>query len=280
MAATRAVSAEILDVLARSTIADNRLVLTQQLDRDAYLAVDKIIKAVGGKWSRSAKAHVFPGDAAAALEPVLLTGTVTDIRKQYDAFYTPLAVAEQVIDYVDKPPYGYAGSNDGFRTSLAGCMVLEPSAGDGALARAIAARGARVDAYELRDITWPDLTPAGSATIDGQPAAYAACGELRLFTGVDFLNVIPSREYDRVVMNPPFSNQQDMIHVRHAANFVVPGGRLVAVMSPAFMFRTTRVAVEFREWLDDQDRHITHLPDGAFKVSGTGVRTVILTVDL
>ena len=36
--------------------------------------------------------------------------------------------------------------------------------------------------------------------------------------------------YDRIIMNPPFSNRQDAEHVRHAYDLLKPNGRIVAIM--------------------------------------------------
>jgi predicted RNA methylase len=269
--ATRPVPDIVIDVLNRSTTVDNRLDLPEQLDRKEYDAIKKVINAVGGKWNRSAGTHLWPAgvDVATVIEPVLLTGKVTDERKLYDAFYTPADIAKQVIDAAEIWP---------------GQLVLEPSAGMGALALPAAHAGAEVVAYELRPLTWVEhgLSPLKINDDVTAEAGHIGGGDghITLHTGVDFLTVDRDPVYDRVVMNPPFSNQADMRHVRHAARFVTPGGRLVAIMSPSFMFRTTKVASDFRDWLDEHPHDITALPDGAFKPAGTGVRTDLLTVDL
>lgn len=57
------------------------VVITQQLDRKAYLAVNKALEACGGAWSRKAKAHVFTVDPTPAIEHALphVTPTQLDI---------------------------------------------------------------------------------------------------------------------------------------------------------------------------------------------------------
>ena len=66
------------DVLAAlSTLeypAQNRAVLTEQLERATYVRVDKALQALGGKWNRGAKAHVFPGDARERVDAAITTG--------------------------------------------------------------------------------------------------------------------------------------------------------------------------------------------------------------
>ena len=42
--------------------------------------------------------------------------------------------------------------------------------------------------------------------------------------------------YDRIIMNPPFSNRQDAEHVRHAYELLRPNGRIVAIMGEGVFF--------------------------------------------
>ena len=37
-------------------------------------------------------------------------------------------------------------------------------------------------------------------------------------------------KFDRIVMNPPFSEGRAVVHVKHAASMMASGGRLVAIM--------------------------------------------------
>jgi hypothetical protein len=46
--------------LAKCDVSRNHLTLTGQLDRPTYVAVNKILDLMGGKWNRGAKAHVSP----------------------------------------------------------------------------------------------------------------------------------------------------------------------------------------------------------------------------
>jgi predicted RNA methylase len=252
-----------LTILRRSTAEGDLLSLPdEQLDRDAYLAVAKITAKGGGKWNRSRKGIVFAkGDAEDWLEQVLLTGHVSDERRQFDIFYTPPDVVKQVIDHAGIPDY---------------CRVLEPSAGEGALALAAAraAEGVLVDAIEIRSDTsdwWEaeQLLPGG-----------IAAGGVRMNRPADFLAVVPDPQalFDRVVMNPPFSRQQDMAHVIHAHRFLRPGGRLVAVMSPAWRTRTSRQADTFRSYYAEHGLDDVDLPDDAFASAGTRVRTTIVVL--
>src|SRR5690606_5547682 len=68
----------------------------------------------------------------------------------------------------------------------------------------------------------------------------------------DFL-LQPILQVDRVVMNPPFSKQQDIDHIYHAFKFLKPGGILVSVVSESPFYRNNKKSVEFREWLNDAE---------------------------
>lgn len=241
----------VLNVLANAQMDGARLVLTGQLDRKLYEKTNKVLEAAGGKWDRKAKAHVFPVDAADAMEQIVQTGEVTLIRtiqQDFGYFPTPPAVVARLIELADIEP---------------GMAVLEPSAGQGAIANAVADLGATVDCYELLRENYLILT--GNL-------------KLRHVRPMDFLAQAPEASYDRIVMNPPFAKQADIHHVNHALRFLKPGGLLVSVMSAGVTFRDNKLTQDFRDLIRARGGDIEVLPDGAFKESGTGVRTVVVTI--
>lgn len=240
------VPANVLAVLDRAETDGPRLVLTGTLDRKLYLDTAKVLEAAGGKWSRKERVHLFNGDAADAIEAVILTGEVVSRSQQFGYFPTPAPVVQQLLDLAAIEP---------------GMRVLEPSAGRGAIALAAAKSGALVDCVEI------------------QPEhAEAIRDEHHLDVTVivaDFLATNPQPVYDRVVMNPPFARQADIAHVERAWQALKPGGLLVAVMSAGITFRQTSPAAAFRARLEDVGGELHPVPEGAFKESGTGVNTVI-----
>jgi type I restriction-modification system DNA methylase subunit len=137
--------------------------------------------------------------------------------------------------------------------------ILEPSAGSGAIADDLRARGFTVDCIEhwhcLREI----LTAKGHRLIHD-----------------DFMS-FDGGQYDRILMNPPFEKGQDRLHVCHAFNQLRSGGRLVAIMGAGVMFRADYQA--FRDHIDKHGGELVELGAGMFKESGTGVATVMLIID-
>jgi predicted RNA methylase len=100
---------------------------------------------------------------------------------------------------------------------------------------------------------------------------------------VEFADFLEHRDnYDRIVMNPPFENGQDIEHVRHAYDLLSPEGRLVAIVSEGPFFRSDKKSVAFRDWLDDVGAEVESLPDEAFKgveaFRQTSVRTRLVTI--
>lgn len=242
----------IVGILEAAQIDGNQLVLVGQLDRKSYEATNKVLTAIGGKWDRKTKAHVFAEPVSDVLDPILITGEYSRTKQDFGQFDTPLALAEEVVNIADIQPGDY---------------VLEPSAGVGRLAlpALVAAQNVTVDFYEIDPKRYAALSEKASHNL-------RPCGQ------TDFLLVAPDQCYERVVMNPPFAKQADIDHVLHAFNFLRPGGRLVAIMSSSVSFRTNRKTIMFREFVRANSGTIAALPDRSFSESGTNVSASVVTV--
>ena len=240
---------DVLAVLSRAETNGNTLILSGQLDRKMYERTNKILEAAGGKWNRKAKAHVFDDEAANRIDQIILSGEVEIPKDEFNYFPSPIIVVDRLMEL--------AGINPGM-------CVLEPSAGRGAISRACSNSGAVVDCYELMRENYEALA---ALNIPRTACIHA-----------DFLTIQPHPHYDRVVMNPPFAKQQDVKHVLHALKFLQHDGLLVSVMSAGVSFRDNKLTQEFRAMIEDRGGNIEQLPDGAFKESGTMVRTVIVKI--
>ena len=238
---------ETVQRVLRSAICDgNALTLTGQLDRALYTETNKVLEALGGKWNKKAKAHLFDDDADDLVEQVLNTGTYTKTKQDFGAFYTPDALAAEVADAADIKPM---------------MRVLEPSAGHGALALAAKARGGIVNCAEIRPDACAHLRGLGFQVWEG-----------------DFLKLELSPSFDRVVMNPPFAKRADIAHITRAFGLLVPGGELVAIASASVVMRDDSLARDFRDLVRSNFGMIADNPDGSFKESGTMVKTVMVTM--
>jgi hypothetical protein len=83
-----------------------------------------------------------------------------------------------------------------------------------------------------------------------------------------------------VIMNPPFSGGRDIAHVRHAIQFLAPGGRLAAIMSRQWQEKDTKDATAFRTLLASLGATVQPIAAGAFKAVGTDVPTCMVTLQL
>lgn len=150
-----------------------------------------------------------------------------------------------------------------------GMRVLEPSAGWGNIADGVRKAHPEVTLHcvepvlKLRDI----LELKGHTLVEHNIFMY---------------DVMLDEMYDRILMNPPFEDEQDIEHVRYVyEQHLKDGGRIVAIMSEHGFFAKTKQAREFREWLEPIGTS-EPLPDDAFVKNGyrsTGVRTRLVVID-
>ena len=79
---------------------------------------------------------------------------------------------------------------------------------------------------------------------------------------------------DVILMNPPFSEEQE--HIRYAYKFIKENGILITVASNMILSRESKKSKEFLKWFKEVNGSEYILPPNSFKESGTGVRTKLL----
>ncbi len=160
-----------------------------------------------------------------------------------DFFPTPASTADEMVDAADIEP---------------GMRVLEPSAGMGHIADRIREAGVE-----------PEVAEYGSARRE----LLEAKGYNVIGTDFMHLTVEANGQFDRIVMNPPFSEGRDMQHVQHAYTLLKPGGRLVALMGESAFHNQNKTATAFRTWLEERGGTEEKLPDGTFMDPSLPVNT-------
>ncbi len=245
-----ALDQETLRVLSTGVIDGSVFRITAgQLDRKLYEAVNDVLTRLGGKWDRRAKGHVFAVDPSDALDTVIITGEVGP-SNPHDFFETPDSVADRMA--------ALAGISNS-------CMqVLEPSAGEGAIIRAMRRAGF--------------IETVVAVEIDEERARRLATMPRVAVAGADFMRYVPVLAFDRILMNPPFSRGREVAHITHAHQLLAAGGRLVSVASAGVTFREDRPYRELRD-LVAAHGYIEPLPAGSFKASGTDVGTVLVVME-
>lgn len=131
-----------------------------------------------------------------------------------------------------------------------GMTVLEPSAGMGHIADHLG----DCDVCELDQARAEILRAKGHNVVEA-----------------DFLCL--TAKYDRIVMNPPFSDRRDCQHIKHAFSLLNEGGRLVAIAGEGVFFGQDAKAQEFRQWLDSVGATVDRLESGTFNDPNLPVNT-------
>lgn len=248
---TTTITPDVADLLRRSTIDGPTVRLPYgQVDRPLYVAVDKVLKMLGGKWDRRQSGHVFPFDPTDKIAEALGDGKVVSRQQTLQLFETPVALADRLVSALGH---------------IEGLTCLEPSAG----------RGRIVQALAMRDPDWVvavEIDPDNGAALTALNKSHA------VILG-DFLAQSPELLIcDAVAMNPPFKGNQDIRHVRHAFECLRTGGKLAAIVSEHGFTGRERECEDWRAWLADNDAEIEVIPAGAFKESGTGIQTRMIVV--
>jgi protein-L-isoaspartate O-methyltransferase len=177
-------------------------------------------------------------------------------KTEFDAMRETLKTGVQVIsaDQLFPTPASLARRMVQIASIQPGQRVLEPSAGTGAIASEIARNtGGTLLCVEINRALADGLTRNGYVV---ECADFLQCnGQLGAF--------------DRIVMNPPFANGQDIAHIKHALTLLNPAGILVALCANG-----PRQQTELQPMADQW----TSLEPGTFKESGTMVSAALLVI--
>jgi len=222
--------------------------LNAQITPDLYRKVATALERLGGRYVNKGRGHAFTYDVTALYQAMLERGEVPE--KNPTAFFpTPQDLVEDMLKVADLMP---------------GLRVLEPSAGTGAIARALREAGCEPDCCEVLGLNRTVLQRDGFTLV-----------------AEDFLTYAPGPVYDRVVMNPPFSLPGDRsawrTHVLHALEMLHRDGVVVAVVPRSMLYGDDRASTDFRT-LIALHGEFEALPDGSFSESGTDVKTMLLTL--
>jgi hypothetical protein len=214
---------------------------TFDVPADALREAEAVLESIGGVKLHSG-CFQFAYDALDVIHEIVFTGCIPD-AKSHQFYPTPERLARMCVELAE------IGEAD---------KVLEPSAGQGAIATLLPA--GRTTAVELSDLQCNVLRAKLGAGAD------VICHDFILQADDWWL---AGRRFDRVVMNPPFADGRAKLHAEYAGHVVAPGGRLVAIL-PASMRGKPVLGPDFE--------HAWHGPyTGEF--AGTDVSVVILVAD-
>ncbi len=157
----------------------------------------RIIESIGGAQTAPG-VFEFDYDPSQVLGDIITTGCIPD-QKAHQFYPTPERLAVMAVELAEIQPEH---------------SCLEPSAGTGAIARHLPKEA--TTCVEVSSMHAAVLRAQGFGTEQADFLAWAA---------------LPGqRNFDRIVMNPPFSEGRWRSHVEAAAGLVRSGGRLVAIL--------------------------------------------------
>ena len=173
--------------------SENKLALKEAL---------RILEGIGGVVVESGRIVSFDYDPTSVMREIRLSGCVPD-RVAHQYYPTPDTVARAAVEMADIVPDG-------------DCRVLEPSAGQGALAALLPIESTLC--IEVSPLHCTILRAKGFMT---EQADFIAWAEQAARDGQCF---------DRIVMNPPYSDSRWCLHLQAAVSLLAPGGRVVCIL--------------------------------------------------
>lgn len=167
-------------------------------DKTGRKQAEDVLRAIGGVWVDSVLGErvqhwAFDYEPTAVLDQIICSGCIPD-HKSHQFYPTPEAVALAAIELAQ------IGPDD---------TCLEPSAGQGGLADLMP----KPVCIEISPLHCQILSAKGHTVIEA-----------------DFLKWQAACKYDRILMNPPYSEGRWQAHLQHAASMLSTNGRLVAIL--------------------------------------------------
>ena len=206
-------------------------------DKHTRKQFDDVMIALGGKRAKVGNSEFqFDYDFMEIRDEVAMSGKIPD-KFTHQFYPTPEPLAQEAVGWLD--------IQDGDK-------CLEPSAGQGGLAKFMAGD---VTAVEVSDLNCKVL---GAVRKDNPIEVI----------NDDFLRVAPSLPlFDKICMNPPFSQGRAKLHVEAAMEKLKTGGVLVAIVPPSMMEKLNDSRFTY-EWSEVKERQFV----------GTGVSVVMVRV--
>ena len=239
------------DILKHCTLEANVLKLPKvQFNKKSYAEAKKWIEEAGGSWqSGKVQGFTFPFNPERVFS-ILKEGKRCNLQQEYQFFETPAEVADWLVMLA-----GGIHEND---------TVLEPSAGRGALIKAIhrACPSVTVECYELMPENREFLHSLDNVIILDEDFTKDSVGS-----------------YTKIIANPPFSGNQDIEHVRIMYERLAVGGTLAAITGPHWKIASEKKCADFRNWLEEVHGEVFEIGAGEFKASGTSVSTIAIVIN-
>lgn len=240
----------VVEILKHCTLEDNVLKLPAvQFNKKSYAEAKKWIEEAGGSWQGGKiQGFTFPFNPERVVS-ILKEGKRCNLQQEYQFFETPAEVADWLVMLA-----GGIHEDD---------TVLEPSAGRGALIKAIhrACPSVIVECYELMPENREFLHTLDNVILLDEDFTKDSVGY-----------------YTKIIANPPFSRNQDIEHVRLMYERLEEGGTLAAITSQHWKFSSEKKCVDFRKWLEEVHGQVFEIGADEFRESGTSIGTMAVII--
>ena len=238
------------EILKHCTLEDGVLKLPQvQFNKKSYAEAKKWIEEAGGSWQGGKiQGFTFPFNPERIFS-ILKEGKRCNLQQDYQFFETPADVADWLVMLA-----GGIHEDD---------TVLEPSAGRGALIKAIhrACPSVTVECYELMPENREFLHTLSNVILLDEDFTKDSVGS-----------------YTKIIANPPFANNQDIEHVKLMYDRLEEGGTLAAITSQHWRLASEKRCIDFRNWLKEVHGEVFEISAGEFKESGTSISTMAVVI--
>lgn len=174
-----------------------RIQLSHTKDKHVVAEAEQVLELLGAvpAGHPGYKWHQFDYDPSEVIAEIVCSGCIPD-HKSHQFYPTPESIARDAVEMAEIDSWHYC---------------LEPSAGTGGLADHMAP--CAITCVEVSDLHC-SLLEAKNYHVER----------------ADFLKWSEGQVFDRVVMNPPYSQGRWQAHIEHAATMLRPDGILVAIL--------------------------------------------------
>ena len=230
-------------------IIDNKLVLPQKwFSENLYKKISEFLKTFDFDRNKLGKRVCYINNGDFSCEQVIEIGKKLDgisLSEKFDFYPTPKKIVDKVIELAE------------IKEDM---DILEPSAGKGDLIKNIS--NCRIVAIEKNQVL--------SSILNAQKK-YSTVLNLE-FEDYKYA------QFDRIIMNPPFSNRLDAKHICKAfKEHLKIYGIMVAIHSSGIVSATDKYSREFQELCNKYMVERIEVASGEFKESGKGtnIQTII-----
>lgn len=193
-------SSSVVQFLAESCRVNNRKLKLKYVNskgKHFRALIHDILYGIGGK-KEDNDTFIFDYDYTEVLDEILISGMIPD-KVSHQFYPTPPKIAEAAVLMADISPKH---------------ICLEPSAGQGGLVK-----------FMPKDTYCVELSSVNAKVLESKGYKVECC---------DFLEWEKFDKFDRIVMNPPFSEGRAKLHVEKALDLMDDNGKLVAILPSSF----------------------------------------------